>query len=140
VNVYEIAINKIARDREEEKRRLELERLEWERRIDSLIYELPALIPDGLDWLWDYQSGYYFPDRLRESPRINLSVSGEELELVIKPVWDNGKLSLLIFGGDEERYYVTDPNDPGWTLDGFIWTEIYYAVKKSEDKKEVTAQ
>lgn len=112
-------------------------RYEWE--VDSLIAELPYLIPDGLDWYWDGDESFV---RSHQSgvPKIKLSICDYEIHtLEIVPVWNSDKLSLSVGCWDYEiegMVYdtITSADDSRW-LSSPIFDSIYEYVRMAESRK-----
>ena len=112
-------------------------RYEWE--IDSLIQELPYLIPDGLDWHWDGSDSFVNSHR-NGVPTMKLSIGDYEIKTIeISPVWNSDKLTLKVGYWDYEYEHmvydtITSADDSRW-LSSPIFDCIYEYVRMTESNK-----
>lgn len=113
-------------------------RYEWE--IDSLIAELPRLIPDGLDWHWTGDDTFIRSHR-DGNPRMVLSIGDYVIDtLTTTLAWDNSdRLVLRVEWWDYENdrlefSTIASADDPQW-LSPPIFDAIYYYVCMTEENR-----
>jgi hypothetical protein len=137
MNIYELAVKEVERQKEQERLTELILQARQEEYIGLLIDELPRLIPDGLEWLWNYSDEYYPPYMIYQEsgPKINLSIGGNRCHLSVFPrtagIGGNGLVLYVRRNVDEgEETIVRSDTDEAWTS-GFIFDEIIYTVAQN---------